>query len=104
LEIVKRLLDAGADISAYDPQGMDRARSLLPATVDLATSPVEAMQGADAVVIATEWGEFATLDLEEVAATLNGSVLIDLRNLYDPEQVVAAGLHYVSLGRPVVGP
>jgi UDPglucose 6-dehydrogenase len=104
LEIVKRLLDAGADISAYDPQGMDRARSLLPATVDLATNPVEAMQGADAVVIATEWGEFATLDLEEVAATLNGSVLIDLRNLYDPEQVVAAGLHYVSLGRPVVGP
>jgi UDPglucose 6-dehydrogenase len=104
VEIVKRLLDAGADISAYDPQGMDRARSLLPATVDLATSPVEAMQGADAVVIATEWGEFATLDLEEVAATLNGSVLIDLRNLYDPEQVVAAGLHYVSLGRPVVGP
>lgn len=104
LEIVKRLLDAGADISAYDPQGMDRARTLLPATVDLATSPVEAMQDADAVVIATEWGEFATLDLEEVAAALNGSVLIDLRNLYDPEQVVAAGLHYISLGRPVAGP
>jgi UDPglucose 6-dehydrogenase len=104
VEIVKRLLDAGADISAYDPQGMDRARTLLPATVELATSPVEAMQDADAVVIATEWGEFATLDLEEVAAALNGSVLIDLRNLYDPEQVVAAGLHYVSLGRPVAGP
>ena len=82
---------------------MDRARPLLPA-VKLASDPYEAMEGADGVIIATEWGEFATLDLTRVASTLAEPVLIDLRNLYDPDLMVAAGLHYISVGRPPPAP
>ena len=103
LELVQELVGRGAEVRAYDPQGMDRARPLLPA-VKLASDPYEAMEGADGVIIATEWGEFATLDLPRVASTLTQPVLIDLRNLYDPDLMVAAGLHYVSVGRPPASP
>jgi UDPglucose 6-dehydrogenase len=62
-------------------------------------SPTEAASGADAVVIATEWPEFAAVALDEVAAVMQGSVIVDARNLLDPERVVAAGLRYEGVGR-----
>ena len=103
LELIQELVGRGAEVRAFDPQGMDRARPLLP-TVKLANDPYEAMKDADGVVIATEWGEFATLDLAQVAETLAQPVLVDLRNLYDPSLVAAAGLRYISVGRPPVEP
>jgi UDPglucose 6-dehydrogenase len=99
VDIVEALVAAGAIVVAHDPRGMEAARILLPATVGYADGPYEAMANADAAVIATEWAEFADLDLSRVRDALASPVLVDLRNLYEPAIVEAAGLHYSSVGR-----
>lgn len=94
LAILQRLLAAGASVVAYDPV----ARADAPGLV-LAADPYEACDGADAVVVLTEWPEFAALDLDEVAARLRRPAMVDGRNMFDPAAARAAGLDYQGLGR-----
>jgi len=98
IEVTRGLLGLGANVSVYDPQGMDRARSALPGP-RFATDAYDAIAGADAVVIITEWPEFASLDLAKVRESLASPVMIDLRNLYDAEYVESEGIEYHSIGR-----
>ncbi|WP_299399296.1 UDP-glucose/GDP-mannose dehydrogenase family protein [Pelagibius sp.] len=100
LEIVPALQGAGATVRAFDPEGMEQASPLLP-EVQWCQNAYEAMASADAVVIVTEWNEFRALDLERVKAALKSPIMIDLRNIYNPGDMVAAGFHYTSVGRPL---
>ena len=99
LDIIPALQKAGATVRAHDPEGMDEAKDLLPDVVWCA-DPWEAMQDADAVSIITEWNVFRALDHERMKATLKSPVVVDLRNIYEPEQMIAAGFTYSSIGRP----
>jgi UDPglucose 6-dehydrogenase len=103
LAIVPALRSAGATIRAYDPAGMDEARRLL-AGVEFCADSYEALSGAHALVILTEWNEFRALDLHRVKALLKSPTIIDLRNIYKPADMADAGFHYFSIGRPAVGP
>jgi UDPglucose 6-dehydrogenase len=98
LAIAQALLDAGAQVVAYDPEGMEVARELLPEVV-LAPSAYAAIEGAHAVVLVTEWDAFRALDLRRVARIAATPLLVDLRNVYNPTEARAAGLAYVSIGR-----
>jgi UDPglucose 6-dehydrogenase len=100
--IVPLLQKAGAKISAYDPVAMDQGREVLN-NVEWASSPYEAAQNADAIVIITEWNEFRSLDFERLKPIMNDTCLIDLRNVYKPEYMAGTGFRYISIGRPVVG-
>jgi len=97
LVIVPRLQAAGAAIRAYDPEGAKEARKLL--NVSLCGSAYEALDGADGVVILTEWNEFRALDVARMKALLKRPLMVDLRNIYRPQQMAAAGFTYVSVGR-----
>jgi len=99
LTILPRLTTAGATIRAYDPEGMDEAKQRLPELVYCADA-YETMAGADALVLLTEWNAFRALDLTRVRALLASPLIIDLRNIYKPHEMIAAGLSYVSIGRP----
>jgi UDPglucose 6-dehydrogenase len=96
LVIVPALIGEGAEVVAYDPAGMEEARKLMP-HLKTADDPYACMQGADAVVIITEWDEFRALDLQRVRASLRTPVIVDLRNVYKPSEVT--GFTYVSIGR-----
>jgi UDPglucose 6-dehydrogenase len=99
LAILPRLAAAGAAIRAFDPAGVDEARNLMP-DLDYCEDAYEAAEGADALVLLTEWNEFRALDLARVGRLLAKPLVIDLRNIYQPAEMAAAGLGYVSLGRP----
>ena len=98
LVILPGLQAAGATIRAFDPEGMDEAKPLLPDVVWCPDS-YAAMDGADGLVILTEWNEFRALDLGRVKRLLRVPRVIDLRNIYEHEDMVDAGFHYVSVGR-----
>ncbi len=99
LEILPRLAAAGATVRAFDPEGIAEAKKLMPDLVYCGDA-YEAMEGAVALVLLTEWNAFRALDLERVGRLLASPLIIDLRNIYQPAEVAAAGLAYVSLGRP----
>jgi len=99
LDIIPPLLSAGAQIAAYDPKSMAEAKPLLPAGVNYCESALAAIKGADTVVIVTEWNEFRALTAQQFVAAMAGNVMVDLRNLYDPDKMRSAGLHYQSIGR-----
>ncbi len=98
LAIVPALQAQGASVRAFDPEGMHEAGRLLRG-VDFATNAYEAAEGADAVVIVTEWDQFRALDLERLKSVLNHPVLVDLRNVYQPSDLRAKGFEYSSVGR-----
>ena len=98
LSILPRLTAAGATIRAFDPEGMEEAKKLLPGLAYCADA-YETMDGADALVLLTEWNAFRALDLDRVRNLLATSLVIDLRNIYQPQEMAAAGLSYVSIGR-----
>jgi UDPglucose 6-dehydrogenase len=97
LVIVPYLQAAGATIRAYDPEGAKEAAKHL--TLHYCKDADEAIQGADGVVILTEWNEFRALELDKVKAALKTPLMVDLRNIYRPAQMAQAGFHYVSVGR-----
>jgi UDPglucose 6-dehydrogenase len=103
LVIVPALQKAGAKIRAYDPEGMTEAGKLLH-DVAFCANAYEAMKDADALVIVTEWNEFRALDLGRVKALLRTPTVIDLRNIYKPEDMSAEGFYYVSVGRAPTEP
>jgi UDPglucose 6-dehydrogenase len=101
LVIVPRLIEAGATVRAFDPVGMDEAKKALDGPV-WCRDAYDAMDGADAVAIVTEWNEFRALNLERVKSLLKKPVMIDLRNVYRPQQMRDTGFDYVSIGRASV--
>ena len=98
IAIAMALADAGVSVAAYDPEGMELAKPLMP-EVEMQSNAYAAIEGADAVVIVTEWDAFRALDLNKVKALAKAPVLVDLRNIYDPAEVRAKGFAYSSVGR-----
>jgi len=101
LAIVPYLQEKGARIRAFDPEGHREARKLL--NVELCANAYDALDGADGVVILTEWNEFRALDLARAKELLRRPLMVDLRNIYRPQQMAAAGFRYFSVGRAPVG-
>jgi len=99
LDIIPALQAEGATIRAFDPEGMHEAEGLLH-DVRFAKNAYEAVEGADAVALLTEWDQFRALDLGRIKAALKSPVIIDLRNIYKPAEMKALGFDYVSVGRP----
>jgi UDPglucose 6-dehydrogenase len=104
LFVVQALLQEGSKITAYDPAAMERTEELINSGVKFANSAYEAAHGADALLILTEWEEFANLDLERLRNELKYPIVIDGRNLYDPEVMAAQGFTYYSVGRAASHP
>jgi UDPglucose 6-dehydrogenase len=101
LVIVPELRKRGAKVRAYDPEGMTEAKKHLD--IEMCQDPYAALQGADGVVILTEWNEFRALDLSRMKGLLKRPLMVDLRNIYRPDEMARAGFAYVSIGRPPVG-
>ena len=99
LSIVQALQDAGAKVRGYDPEGIGQARPLMP-EVEFHDDPYSAADGADAVVLVTEWDVLRALDLKRLAGSMAERVFVDLRNIYPPEEVEEAGLRWFGVGRP----
>ena len=102
ISIAARLAGEGAILRAFDPEGMEQARPVMPAGTIYCSSALDAAQGADALVLVTEWNEFRAIDPAELKAAMAGNVVIDLRNVYEPTAMHAAGFEYSSVGRPNV--
>ena len=102
IDVIRDLLEAGAWVTAYDPAAMGRAREVLPPSSKLryASDTFEAVQDADAVLILTDWKEFADLDLDKLNEAVRFPIVIDGRNLYKPQKMLEHGFTYVSVGRP----
>lgn len=99
LAILPALVEKGAEIRAHDPHGMSEAKSLLPKEVIYTDDIYSALEGADGVVLMTEWNEYRALDLKRVLSLMRGNVFVDLRNVYEPQQMREAGFNYVGVGR-----
>jgi UDPglucose 6-dehydrogenase len=105
VEVIRLLHEAGAAIQAYDPVASENARPLLPAGVRYCASAYEAAEGADALVLVTEWNEFRFLNLERLRSVMRRPLIFDGRNLYEPERMRRLGFEYHALGRkPVLPP
>jgi len=102
LALIQALQDAGAKVRAYDPEGVEQAKPLLR-DVEFAENPYAAAEGADALVIVTEWDEFRALDLDRIAGLLASPLLVDLRNIYPPAEAARAGLTLVGIGKAANG-
>ena len=98
IAIAQTLTDAGVEVAAYDPEGMEQAAPLMP-EVTMTDDPYAAIDGADAVAIVTEWDAFRALDLDRVKQLAKAPVLVDLRNIYQPDDLKARGFEYTSIGR-----
>jgi UDPglucose 6-dehydrogenase len=99
IPIAHSLVDEGAEVRVFDPVAMDNARSMLPDGVVYCEDSYDAATGADALVIATEWNQFRSLDMERIKNALKGNVVIDLRNVYSPERMAEHGFDYTGVGR-----
>ena len=100
LSIIARLAGDGATIRAFDPEGMEQAKPLLPEGVIYCKDALDAASGADALVLITEWNEFRALAPARLAEAMRGRVVVDLRNVYDPTAMRDAGFDYHGIGRP----
>ena len=103
ISIVEWLINEGALVQAYDPAAMDRAREVLPSRSMLfVDSAYEAADGADALLVLTEWDEFKHLDYAQIRSLLRYPIIVDGRNLLDPEEMRKLDFNYLSMGRPDV--
>jgi UDPglucose 6-dehydrogenase len=102
IAIITALQDAGAKVRAYDPQGMEHARSVLR-DVEYAPDAYACAKGAGALVVLTEWNVFRSLDLVRIKSLLQRPIVVDLRNIYQPAEMAQHGFTYISVGRPAVG-
>ena len=98
IPLINALVERGAAVSAFDPVAQEQAEKVFSG-IEFAKDAYSAANGADALVIVTEWDEFRALDLDQVAASMRGKVLVDLRNVYDREEAEEAGLAYYGVGR-----
>jgi UDPglucose 6-dehydrogenase len=100
--IIKKLLALGATISAYDPAAMETSRFDLDDTITYAASEYDALGGADALLVLTEWNEFRNPDFDRVKAQMKAPVIFDGRNIFTPEKMAALNITYFSIGRQAV--
>jgi len=100
IPIVGRLVEDGATLRVYDPEGMEQARAVLPPEVMYCRDALDAAAGADILVVITEWNEFRAIEPARLREAMRGDVVVDLRNLYEPAAMRAAGFRYLSIGRP----
>lgn len=98
IDVLQALIKAGHTVTAFDPVAMDRAKPLLPATTTFVSSQMDALKNADALLVLTEWDQFRGADLKAVKSAMKGDLLFDGRNVYEPEEVQAAGLAYHGIG------
>jgi UDPglucose 6-dehydrogenase len=98
LAVIGELLALGARVRAYDPAAVEAARDVLPG-VDYQSDAYAVAEGADALVLLTEWNQFRNLDLERMKTTMRHPILLDLRNVYEPEKVKSLGFQYEAVGR-----
>jgi len=98
IPLITALQDLGAKVKAYDPEGIEQARTEL-LDVTYCDGPYSCADGADALVIVTEWEQFRALDLAQLKQAMTTPVLVDLRNIYRPEEVISQGFRYESVGR-----
>ena len=101
LAILPPLLDKGAIIKAHDPQGMSEAKHLLPAAISFCNSIDEVIEGADAIILMTEWNEYRGLNLGKIKQSMKGRVFVDLRNVYEADIMAKHGFEYVCVGRNI---
>lgn len=99
ITILPALIEKGATIKAHDPQGMEEAKHVLPASINYAEDAYDACKDADAVILLTEWNQYRALDLDQLKSLMRGDIFIDLRNVYFPEQVLRKGFSYTGVGR-----
>ena len=106
ISMIRTLLAEGCQVAAYDPAAMEKANLLLPGDEFLryARDPFDAAREAHALLVLTEWPQFAGLDLDHLHRVMRYPVIIDGRNLFDPKEMAAAGFHYYSMGRPLAEP
>lgn len=102
LVIVPKLVDGGAEVNVFDPQGMDEASKILEG-VHWCDNAYKAIEGVDVVAILTEWNEFRALDLNRIKTTMKKPVMVDLRNIYNPDEMITAGFDYHCVGRKISG-
>ncbi len=102
LYIIDALIEAGATVTAYDPEAMENVEGLIGHKIKYAPNQYDALQNADALIIATEWSEFRTPNFDKIATTLKNKAIFDGRNLFDLDQIKQMGFHYESVGRKVV--
>ena len=100
LAVVEELLEAGAKVTAHDPKAMDEARRRFGDRVALVEHRYDALKGADALLVLTEWQEYRVLDYEQARRLMKGKVVVDARNLYEPARMREHGFVYDSIGRP----
>ena len=104
LRIIDELTASGATVTAYDPEAMNNVKQLIGDKINYAAVPYEALQDADALVIATEWSEFRTPDFTKMVAVLKNKVIFDGRNLFELSKMEELGFHYESIGRRTISP
>lgn len=102
--MIEALLSSGATITAFDPEAMENSKTILGDRIRFAENQYEALTGADALLIATEWNEFRTPDFEKIGSLLKQKTIFDGRNLFDLETMEKSGFHYVSIGRRTIRP
>jgi UDPglucose 6-dehydrogenase len=100
LYLIDALLSADATVAAFDPEAMDNVKKLIGEKIQYADSQYDALENADALIIATEWSEFRTPDFEMIGSRLMGKAIFDGRNLFDKKYMIDLGYHYESIGRP----
>ena len=99
LTILPPLLENGAHIKAHDPEGIEQARLLLPESIEYCSNIQQTIENADAVILMTEWNQYRGLDLELLKTKMKGRVFIDLRNVYEPDEMNKIGFNYSCIGR-----
>ena len=97
--MIDALLEAGATISAYDPEAMINIKNTIGNKIVYSETQYDALQNADALIIVTEWNEFRTPNFENITSSLKNKAIFDGRNLFDVDDMKAKGFHYVSIGR-----
>ncbi len=102
LYIIESLLEAGAVVKAYDPEAMENVKTIFGDRLQFATDQYEALSGADALAIVTEWSVFRTPSFQMMAGLMNDKVIFDGRNLYDLDQLEEQGFYYDSIGRNTI--
>jgi len=103
LVLLQALLSEGAIISAYDPEAAEKAQAVMP-NINYAADAYEAVKGADALLIVTEWDEFRKIDWSKVSSLMESPLIVDGRNMFDPQEIGAKGFRYISIGREAVAP
>ena len=100
--IIEELLKGGATVTAYDPEAMKNVQGVLGEKIGYSTNQYDALKGADALIIATEWNEFRTPDFIKIVSNMKRKVIFDGRNLFDANAVRELGFYYESIGRPKI--